>query len=95
MEFEFKDLERLEDEEKMRYFKQDMEAKILISLLEGKESTAETRFMIGSLKFELFDKDIALMRVRMTDETLDKIADVYEKARIELEKIIEEAEPKE
>lgn len=95
MKFEFKDLETLKDETKIRYFKQDIEAKILISLLEDEANTADRKYMLETIKFDILDKNISIMHVRMTDETLDKIADVYEKARIELEKIIEEAEPKE
>lgn len=95
MKFEFKDLEKLEDKAKMRYFEHRTKTTLLISLLEEQGETARERFILENSKFDLLDKDITIMHERMPDETLNKIADVYEKARIELEKIVDEAEAKE
>lgn len=95
MEFEFEDLKQLDNEAKVCYLKRKIKHQFAIELLESGTETANERFVLGNLKFDLLDKDISIMQDRMTDETLDKITDVYNKARIELEKIVAEAEPKE
>lgn len=95
MELEFKDFEKLDDETKMGYLDHKIKATLLISRLEKQTEITSKRFILEDIKFDLLNKDIAIMHKRMTDETLDKIADMYKKARIELEKIVAEAEAKE
>ena len=96
MELEFNDLEVLDDNAKMGYFENKMRLKLGILALENDEQkTAEEEYMLENLRFDLLDQDIVILHDKMTDETLAKIADVYKKARIELEKIVAEAERKE
>lgn len=95
MELEFKDFERLDDEVRVGYSEHKIQAILLISRLEKQTEITSKRFMLEDIKFDLLNKDIAIMHKRMTDETLDKIADIYKNARVELEKIVAEAEPKE